>query len=194
KSRLLPASAKCPLCKDEECQEECDDCREAARKDASPPAAQATEQQVPDGRRGMGQGHGHADDDQHEKDHQDFFYLLERRDAIRREVRNLPNGIETVTESDDQDVAARIQVHVESMYDRVENGNPIRMRDPLFREIFANAEKITMDVEHTDHGVLVRETSEDPHVVKLLQEHAQVVNLFIRNGYQELPKNHAIPE
>ena len=68
------------------------------------------------------------------------------------------------------------------------------MRDPLFREIFANAEKIQMTVKHTDHGVLVRETSQDAHVVKLLQEHAKVVNLFIKNGYQELPRNHAVPD
>ncbi|MCA9050212.1 MAG: hypothetical protein KDA89_15860 [Planctomycetaceae bacterium] len=67
------------------------------------------------------------------------------------------------------------------------------MRDPLFRAIFANADKITMKVEHTDKGVVVHETSEDAYVVKLLQEHAKVVNLFIRNGFQELPKNHAAP-
>lgn len=62
---------------------------------------------------------------------------------------NLSDVIETVTESDNVEVAGRIQEHVESMYDRVENGNPIRMRAPLFREIFVNADKITMTVKHT---------------------------------------------
>jgi hypothetical protein len=139
-------------------------------------------------------GHGHAADEQFEKDHNDFFFLIDHRDSIRRTVKNLPNGIETLTESDQADVAATIQEHVEAMYDRVENVNPIRMRDPLFREIFANAKKIKMDVEHTDHGVRVMETSQDPYVVKLLQEHAKVVSLFIKNGYSELPKNHAAPK
>ena len=141
----------------------------------------------------MGRQHGHAGDSQHEKDHEDFFFLIEHRDSIQRTVKNLPDGIETLTESDEPDVADTIQVHVESMYDRVENSNPIRMRDPLFREIFANANKIKMQVEHTDKGVLVRETSTDAYVVKLLQEHAKVVDLFIKNGYSELPKNHVAP-
>ena len=79
------------------------------------------------------------------------------------------------------------------MYDRMENVNPIRMRDPLFREVFANADKIKMEVEHTDHGVRVTETSDDAYAVKLLQEHAKVVSLWIKNGYSELPKNHAAP-
>jgi hypothetical protein len=68
------------------------------------------------------------------------------------------------------------------------------VRDPIFREIFANADKIEMTVEHTDHGVRVKETSDDVYVVKLLQEHAKVVSLWIRNGYAELPKNHAPPK
>ena len=114
--------------------------------------------------------------------------------SFSRTVKNLHNGIETLTESDVPEVAATIQEHVEAMYDRMETVNPIRMRDPLFREIFSNTDKIEMNVEHTDHGVRVTETSEDAYVAKLLQEHARVVSLFIKNGYAELPKNHAAPE
>ncbi len=138
--------------------------------------------------------HGHAGDSQHAKDHQDFFYLIEHRDSIHRTVKNLPNGVETLTESDDADVASMIQTHVEAMYDRMEHANPIRMRDPIFREVFANAKKIKLEIEHTDQGVLVKETSEDAYAVKLVQEHAKVVSLWIQNGYAELPKNHAAPK
>jgi hypothetical protein len=99
-----------------------------------------------------------------------------------------------VTESDVPEVAEMIQVHVEAMYDRVENKKPIRMRDPIFRELFANADKINMEIEHTEHGVRVTETSSDEYVVKLLQEHAKVVSLWIENGYAELPKNHPAPK
>ena len=120
--------------------------------------------------------------------------MIEHRDTISRTIKNLPNGIETLTESSDPEVAAKIQDHVESMYSRMETANPIRMRDPLFREIFANAEKINMNVEHTDKGVLVTETSEDDYVARLLQKHAEVVSLFIQNGYSELPKNHEPPQ
>jgi hypothetical protein len=189
---------KCESCSEEICPQECSSCAEARSA-----AAQGDPKAAAHGPgKGMGRGraarnahgHGHAGDSQHDKDHQDFFFLIEHRDSIRRSVKNVPNGIESLTESDVPAVAEMIQVHVEAMYDRVENGNPIRMRDPIFRAIFAHADKIKMDVEHTEQGVRVTETSTDAYVVKLLQEHAKVVSLWIKNGYAELPKNHAAPQ
>jgi hypothetical protein len=145
----------------------------------------------PGGRFGFGSGAGQ--DDQFATDHDVFFFLLDHRDAITRKVTNLSDGIETLTESDNPEVAAKIQEHVAAMYERVENGRPIHMRDPLFREIFANAEKIRMKMTETEHGVLVRETSDDPYVARLLHEHGKVVSLFLKNGRSELPRNHEVP-
>ncbi len=179
----------CGSCKGD-CKEECSTCAEA-RKDADA-VDQADDTIPPVGAQMMGRGH--ADDAQHAKDHQDFFCLIEHRDDIRRTVKNLPNGVETLTESDVKDVASMIQTHVEAMYDRMEHANPIRMRDPIFREVFANAKKIKLEIEHTDHGVRVTETSEDDYAVKLIQEHAKVVSLWVKNGYSELPKNHPAPK
>jgi hypothetical protein len=185
---------KCEFCTDENCKQECTSCAEARKESAAADSESAAAHRPGKGMgRRQGMGHGHAGDSQHDKDHQDFFFLIEHRDSIRRTVKNIPNGIESLTESDVAEVADMIQVHVEAMYDRVENGNPIRMRDPIFRAIFANADKIKMNVEHTEHGVRVTETSTDAYVVKLLQEHAKVVSLWIKNGYAELPKNHAAP-
>lgn len=182
----------CGSCKGA-CKQECSSCAEA-RNDTAEDNANLTTAKGNDVAPRMGRGHGHADDSQHAKDHQDFFYLIEHRDDIRRTVKNLPNGVETLTESEVEEVASMIQTHVEAMYDRLENANPIRMRDPIFREVFANAKKIKMDVERTDHGVRVKETSDDAYAVKLVQEHAKVVSLWIKNGYAELPKNHAAPK
>jgi hypothetical protein len=142
---------------------------------------------------GMGMGRGPRHDERFAEDHNVFFFLLEHREAIRRTVTDLPNGIETVTESDNSEVAGKIQEHVAAMYERLENGNPIHMRDPLFREIFANAKKISMEMTETEQGIRVKETSDDPYVVKLLQAHAQVVSLFLKNGHAELPRNHEVP-
>ncbi|MCO6458321.1 MAG: hypothetical protein J5I93_23690, partial [Pirellulaceae bacterium] len=139
-------------------------------------------------------GRGPGQDPQFQEDHNVFFFLLENRDAIRRTIKNLPDGIETVTESDKPEVAAKIQEHVAGMYERVEHGRPIHMRDPLFRAIFANAKKIKIETKETDHGIWVRETSSDPLVARLLQEHAKVVSLFIQNGFTELHRNHAVPQ
>jgi hypothetical protein len=142
---------------------------------------------------GRGRGRGQHNDPRFVEDHDVFFYLLDHGDKITRKITNLPNGIETVTESDDPDVTVKIQEHVASMYDRVEKVNPIHMRDPLFRELFRNAKKIEMEMKDTEKGIWVRETSDDPYVASLLQEHAKTVSLFIKNGRSELPKNHALP-
>ncbi|MCA9137494.1 MAG: hypothetical protein KDB00_12065 [Planctomycetales bacterium] len=181
----------CKHCSEKDCKTECKECAELGNDTAVAKADSTDGKQTT---AGLAAGHSHAGDSQHDIDHQDFFFLIDHKESIQRTVKNLPNGIETTTESPDKAVAERIQKHVEAMYARVENVNPIRMRDPLFREIFANAKKIKMQVKHTDQGVLVTETSDDPYVAKLLQEHAKVVSKFIKNGYAELPKNHAAPK
>jgi hypothetical protein len=126
-------------------------------------------------------------------DMQRLHQLLANRDKIQREVRNLPNGIDTVTRSSDAGVAQTLKTHVASMVRRLEDGRPIRMRDPLFAEIFRNAEHISVKVEPLEDGVRVIETSDDPFTVKLLQAHADVVNLFIERGMSEMHRNHAVP-
>jgi len=51
-----------------------------------------------------------------------------------------------------------------------------------------------MKVERTKKGVRVVETSADPHVAKLIQAHADVLNRFIANGFAEVRSNHAAPK
>jgi hypothetical protein len=144
--------------------------------------------------RGRGPGfRGGRQDPTFEADREVFHFLLSNGDKIRRQIKNLKNGVETVTESDDEEVAAKIREHVAAMYDRVKEDRPIHMRDPLFRELFAYVEKIKLTHEETDKGIRVKETSDDPYVAKLIQEHAKVVSLFIKNGRAEARKNHAVP-
>lgn len=147
--------------------------------------------------RGQGmQGRGHAaeqHDDRHSADQAVFHYLLANHDKIKRTVKELPNGVETLTESETPEVAAKIKEHVEWMTVRIQKANPIRMRDPLFAEIFKHTDKITMHHEDTDKGVRVTETSNDPTVVKLIQAHAKVVSSFVERGFAEAMKNHPLP-
>jgi hypothetical protein len=149
--------------------------------------------------RGHGQGRGASSADTgsaeaFERDRDSFHFLLDNRDAIKRKVKKIAEGVETLTESDDPKIAARIQEHVESMKSRVEEGRPIHMRDPLFAAVFSNAKKISMKIEKTQKGVRVVETSVDPYVARLIQAHAEVVNLFVANGRPEARKNHTVPE
>ncbi|MEZ6068861.1 MAG: hypothetical protein R3C10_01045 [Pirellulales bacterium] len=148
------------------------------------------------GGRGFGQGpprRGGGPDAQFPADREVFQYLLSHHDDIRRSVTNRDDGVETLTESDDPQVTAKIQQHVAAMYRRVEEDRPIRRRDPLFNELFRHADAIEMEMEKTDKGIKVTETSADPQVVRLLQEHAKVVSSFVRNGHAEARKSHAVP-
>lgn len=140
-----------------------------------------------------GRGGGPPTDALFQADRELFHFLVDNRANIRRTVTHKPNGVETLTESDDPTVALAIQGHVEAMYGRVKNGPPIRMRDPLFAAVFRNARKIAMKVEKTDKGVRVVETSEDPYAVLLIQAHAAVVSRFLENGYPEVQANHEPP-
>lgn len=139
-------------------------------------------------------GRGMMADPASKADMQGFHYLLEHRGKITRTVTNLPNGIDTLTQSDDPDVAAQLRLHVAAMVSRMEEGRPIHARDPFFAEMFRQAKHVAIKVERTPTGVHVIETSEDPYTVLLLQEHARIVNAFLENGMAEMHKNHELPK
>lgn len=122
-----------------------------------------------------------------------FQTLLGNHELIRREFHEIPTGIESTTESDNAEVAALIQDHVAAMKVRVEHGRAIRVWDPMFREIFANADKIRFEFENTPKGVKVRETSDDPYVARLIQAHAKVVSGFVARGGAESQLAHEPP-
>lgn len=145
--------------------------------------------------RGQGpQGHGPMRHDAaHAADMQLFHQLFDHRSEISRQVVKRADGIETVTESKNPEVARLLRTHVESMLARVEDGRPIHRRDPLFAELFRYADRITARHDATADGVRVVETSDDPYVVLLLQAHADVVSAFIANGRAEMMKSHPLP-
>lgn len=152
---------------------------------AAAPAAQQP------GMRGMGPGA--MQDADHMKDMQMFHELLAERSKITRIVTAIEDGVDTLTESDDPRVAGLIRAHVLSMAARVEQARPIHLRDPLFRAIFANADRIVMKYQNTLKGVRVIETSRDSYVAKLIQAHASVVSAYLANGVEEMHKNHEVP-
>ena len=147
--------------------------------------------QPPQGR-GMGHGRGMMMDDSQKADMEVFHRLFDHRTEIRREITSLRDGVDTLTESDNPKVTELLQRHLDSMVARVHEARPIHQRDPLFREIFANSQKIRMDVKRTPKGVRVIETSDDPYVAKLIKQHADVIGLFIQNGRSEAMKDHPV--
>ncbi len=136
---------------------------------------------------------GETSAERFEKDRELFHALLSRHDEIRRTVENLDDGVRTLTETDDPELAALIREHVTRMKSRVEEPAPIHLRDPLFAELFRHHDRIEMTIEATEKGVRVVERSDDPYVATLIRAHAAVVDAFVRVGQPEVRRNHEVP-
>lgn len=124
-----------------------------------------------------------------------FHQLLTDHAQIQREVKDVENGVVTVTTSKNPVVMALIRTHVAQMKSRLEKGQPVRRWDPLFVEIFRNADKIDMKIDEVEGGVRVTETSQDPHVVLLIRQHAREgVSQFVAKGWDQAHQATPIPE
>ncbi len=132
------------------------------------------------GRGMMGMDHGSAT----ASEHQDIGDLLFNHDRIRRTVTNLPDGIRTVTESDDPQMAEVIKRHVAEMGKRVEEGRDpgLPIESPALHQIFRDKDKIKSTYEVTEKGIVVVQTSTDAGAVKALQEHAAEVTDLANRG------------
>jgi hypothetical protein len=114
----------------------------------------------------------------------DIHGLLFNHDRIKRTVTNLPDGIRTVTESDDPEVAATIKKHVAEMGKRVEEGRDpdLPIESPALHSIFRDKDKIKTAYETTEKGIVVVQTSPDATAVKALQDHAAEVTDLAQRG------------
>jgi hypothetical protein len=128
----------------------------------------------------MGMNHGSATAAEH-SDIRDLFF---NHESIKRTVTNLPDGIRTVTESDDPQVAATIKRHVAEMGKRVDEGRDpgLPIETPALHAIFRNNDKIKTTYEVTEKGIVVVQTSTDANAVKALQDHAAQVTDLAQRG------------
>ena len=108
--------------------------------------------------------------------------LLMSHQSIRRTVTRLPNGIRTVTESDDPRVAQAIKAHVASMSQRLADGREFNIFSTTLPVIFENRDKIRSEVVMTATGAIVTRTSADPKLVAALQGHADEVSELAQQG------------
>ena len=115
--------------------------------------------------------------------------MLASHERIKRTVTNLPNGIKTVTESDDPQVAQSIKAHVASMEQRLKDGRIFNLFSPTLPVLFQNRDKITTVVEATQTGSIVTQTSGDAKVVAALQAHAVEVSELARDGMAAMMRN-----
>jgi hypothetical protein len=114
--------------------------------------------------------------------------LFINHDRIMRKVENLPNGIRTITESDDPTIAGLIKQHVADMGTRVAAGDDpgLPIESDSLHAIFRDKDKIKTTYEGTDKGIVVVQTSDDPQTVASLQQHASEVSDFVQQGMAAL--------
>ena len=112
--------------------------------------------------------------------------LIVNHDRIKRTVTNLPNGIRTVTESDDPQIAQLIKDHVARMTQRVDaRSDPgLPIESPALHSILKNGDKVHTEIEATAKGSVVVQTSSDPETVAALQKHAAEVSDLVDGGME----------
>ena len=115
--------------------------------------------------------------------------LVHSNERIDRTVTNLPNGIKTVTESDDPRVAQTIKAHVASMMQRLSEGKQFNLFSKTIPVLFDNKDKIKTTTETTEKGAIVTQTSTDAKVIMALQEHATEVDELVRDGMVAMMRN-----
>jgi hypothetical protein len=130
----------------------------------------------------------------HKHDQDVFHTLLHYHDQIRREVAETADGISTITTSDNPEVVKLLHDHVPAMHRRLHENFGLRYWDPAFPEIFAQRQKVHMEVTLIPNGVLVEETSTDANVVKLIQAHGMIVSLFVKKGFEQAQQQSPLPD
>lgn len=98
--------------------------------------------------------------------------------GIRRAISNITYGIVTTTEAEDKTLRDAIISHVSMMVTRLEEGKSpeVIIQSPKLDTLFGVHNEIDTEIELTDTGVRVIQTSSNPREVELLQAHAAEVN------------------
>ncbi len=114
----------------------------------------------------------------------DMAAMFQRHQALRRTVENVPNGIRTVTETDDENLRTALVSHVVQMLARVQTKRDpeVRIQSPTLTPLFDHADAIQTTITMTATGVAVTQTSTDDAVVALLQTHAAEVSDMAARG------------
>lgn len=114
----------------------------------------------------------------------DMAAMFRQFPSLSRQVTLLPNGIRTETSTTDPALRDALLRHVIGMIDRVETGRDpkVRIQSPTLDIIFARRDRLQTQIDLTDTGVVVVQTSDDPELVAALQTHAAEVSDMAARG------------
>jgi uncharacterized protein YdcH (DUF465 family) len=116
----------------------------------------------------------------------DLKEIFRSHEGISRRVTNVQNGIVTTTEAEDETLREAIVSHVSMMVTRLQEGrNPeVIIQSPTLDALFDFYDEIDTEIETTELGVKVVQTSSNPKVVRLLQIHAAEVSDMANRGME----------
>ena len=159
----------------------------------------------------MMQGHGHGHRQMHDQMHanghmphdestmpglrgenvtdaesEEMAVMFRNFTTLTRTVENLPDGIRSVTASSDPAVMDALVSHVSGMIGRVEAGDDPRVfiQSPTLDIFFERRDALRTDIEVTNEGIVVTQTSDDPELVAALHTHAAEVSDMAARGMQ----------
>lgn len=121
-----------------------------------------------------------------EQEVKDLKKIFRSHEGITRSVLNLPNGIITVTEAQESGLRDAIVSHVSMMITRLQEGrNPeVIIQSPTLDALFSVYDEINTEIEVTETGVKITQTSSNADVVKLLHKHAAEVSDMAERGME----------
>ena len=104
--------------------------------------------------------------------------------AIHRSVELMPDGIRTVTGSDDPEVMDALVSHVVGMIARVEEGRDpqVFIQSPTLDVFFERGDRLVSEIEITDAAIVVTQTTQDPELLAALHLHAAEVTAMADRG------------
>jgi hypothetical protein len=119
-----------------------------------------------------------------QQESQELAIMFRHFRDMHREVTNLPDGIRTNTTATSPYVREALVSHVIGMIDRVETGDDpkIRIQSPTLNMFFERHDSIITEIDVTEDGVVVIQTSDDPEMVEALQVHAAEVTAMVERG------------
>jgi hypothetical protein len=133
---------------------------------------------------GFGMGHMFKGVDTTPEEEAELRAMFESHTQITRRVENLPDGIRTVTETTNPDLRDQLVSHVIGMIDRVDQGRDPRVtiQSLTLDILFKNRALIVTEMDPTDTGIIITQTSNDAETVAALQTHAAEVSDLAARG------------
>jgi hypothetical protein len=111
-----------------------------------------------------------------------YMDMFNRHNEIKRSVEPIPGGVRTTTQSDSPDLVQPLHTHVSSMYSHLQQGAEMTCMSRTLPTLFRNAANYRRRLTLTPTGVIVEETSDDPHLAEVIRAHAKEIDGFVRDG------------